>query len=145
VVSLESAQHFKPLENFIRESMRVLRPGGLVVIAIPVVTKKHRNALKMLLKLGILSLTWTSEHYDLEHIISIIAKNGFGIRNVSCIGHQVYEPLTDYYIINRDAIRVKILKKYSVFVESILYKSLLRMRDISKMGVIDYAIIKAST
>jgi ubiquinone/menaquinone biosynthesis C-methylase UbiE len=145
VIALESAQHFRPLEEFIKESKRILQPGGLLIIAIPIITKAPEDRLKMLLKLGILSLTWSSEHYDLDYIQSIITKIGFIIQEIRYIGHYVYEPLTDYYILNRNAIRAKILKKYSPFLESILYKSLLKMKDVSKSKMIDYAIIKAHT
>lgn len=146
VVALESAQHFRPLEKFIIESKRILLPGGLLVIAIPVVIgSRTNNPVKMLLKLGILSLTWSSEHYDLEYIKSVLTENGFEIKDVLSIGHQVYEPLTRYYTLNRNSLRTKILKKYSSFLESILYKSLLKMNEVSKKGIIDYVIIKAST
>ena len=35
VLALESAQHFKPLSDFIVESRRVLIKSGFLVIAIP--------------------------------------------------------------------------------------------------------------
>ncbi len=143
VVALESAQHFRPLDEFIKESKRILQPKGLLIIAIPIVTKTREDRIKMLLNLGILSLTWSSEHYDLNYIENIITKNGFRIKDIMHIGHYVYEPLTDYYILNRSALKAKILKKYSPFLESILYKSLLKMKDVSKRGIIDYVIIKA--
>lgn len=139
IVALESAQHFKPLEKFISESRRVLEPGGLLVIAIPVVTRA-----RPFFKLGILSWTWSSEHYELEYVKSAIASNGFGIKEIRHIGRQVYEPLTDFYVLQRSAIRERILKKYPSFLEKVLYRSLLKMRDVSRKGIIDYVIIKAS-
>jgi cyclopropane fatty-acyl-phospholipid synthase-like methyltransferase len=145
VIALESAQHFRPLEKFIMESKRILQPTGLLIVASPVVTRAHTNPLKILLDLGILSLTWSSERYDLEYVKSIITKNGFGIKDVMRIGHRVYEPLTNYYVLNRNTLRLKILTKYSSFLEYVLYKSLLKMNELSKKGMIDYVIIKAST
>lgn len=138
IVALESAQHFRPLDRFVSESRRVLEPGGLLVIAIPVMTRSLP-----FFKLGILSWTWSSEHYELEHVKSVIANNGFEIKDVRHIGHQVYEPLVDYYILHRNALREKILKKYPAFLENILYRSLLKMKDVSRKGMIDYVIIKA--
>lgn len=138
VVALESAQHFRPLNKFIEESRRVLKPGGLLIIAIPVVTRAHP-----FFKLGILSWTWSSEHYELEHVKSEIANSGFEIRDVMHIGHKVYEPLVDYYVLQRSTLREKILKKYPSFLENILYRSLLKMKDVSRRGIIDYVIIKA--
>jgi ubiquinone/menaquinone biosynthesis C-methylase UbiE len=38
VIAFESAQHFKPLIQFIQESNRVLDRSGLVVLAMPVIT-----------------------------------------------------------------------------------------------------------
>ena len=41
VLSLESAQHFKPLKNFISESFRILRKNGILAMAIPVMAENH--------------------------------------------------------------------------------------------------------
>ena len=139
IVALESAQHFRPLGRFISESRRVLQPGGLLVIAIPLMTRSLP-----FFKLGILSWTWSSEHYALEYVKSAIANNGFEVRDVRHIGHQVYEPLTDYYILHRNLLRERILEKYPAFLENVLYRSLLKMRDVSRKEIIDYVVIKAS-
>lgn len=138
IVALESAQHFRPFNRFIEESRRVLQPGGLLVIALPVVTRAHP-----FFKLGILSWTWSSEHYELGYVKSTIANNGFEIRDIKDIGHQVYEPLVDYYLLHRSTIRERILRRYPSFLENILYRSLLKMKDVSRRGIIDYVIIKA--
>jgi cyclopropane fatty-acyl-phospholipid synthase-like methyltransferase len=138
VIALESAQHFRPLEKFIKESRRVLQPGGLLVIALPILRCSYP-----IFKLGILSWTWSSEHYQLEYVKSAIENNGFRIRDINHIGHQVYEPLVDYYILQRNKIRGKILRRYPGFLENILYRSLLKMKDVSMKGIIDYVIIKA--
>ena len=139
IVALESAQHFKPLDKFMKESRRVLEPGGLLVIAMPVVTEAHP-----FFKLGILSWTWSSEHYGVDYVKSSITSNGFKIKDIRRIGHQVYEPLTDYYVLHRGFLRENILKRYPPLLESVLYNSLLKMRDVSRKGIIDYIVIKAS-
>lgn len=138
IVALESAQHFRPLDRFVSESRRVLQPAGLLVIAIPVITRSLP-----FFKLGILSWTWSSEHYELEYVKSTIENNGFEIKDVRHIGHQVYEPLADYYALHRGALRKKILDKYPAFLENILYRSLLKMKDVSREEIIDYVIIRA--
>ncbi len=143
IVALESAQHFKPLEQFVIESRRVLKPDGFLVMALPVV-KLDAKHLKAAMKLGILSFTWSSEHYGLDYVKLAIENNGFKIRDIRHIGHSVYEPLTDYYVENRKSLRQNILKEYPSFVESILHKSLLKMKDASTKGIIDYVIVKAS-
>lgn len=140
VVALESAQHFRPLDWFIRESKRVLEPGGLLVIALPVMSRSHS-----FFRLGILSWTWSSEHYELKYVKSVIEKNGFEIKEIMKIGHQVYEPLTKYYVQNRNSLRERILKEYPAFLESILHRSLLKMADVSRKEIIDYVIIKSTT
>lgn len=143
IVALESAQHFRPLSEFIRECRRVLAPGGVLVLAIPVTARPLRGISK-LIKLGILSLTWSSEHYSAEHVTSTLKSHGFKIDSVRSIGHQVYEPLTNYYAKNRQAIRERILEHYPAFLEVVLQRSLLKMSKASASGLIDYLIIKAS-
>lgn len=143
VVALESAQHFKPLERFISESRRVLKDGGILVIALPVM-KQSDGHLRAVAKLGILSFTWSSEHYGVDYVRSAIERGGFEVDDVRRIGHQVYEPLADYYLENRQTLRESILREYSPFVEQVLYKSLLKMKDASARGIIDYVIMKAT-
>jgi ubiquinone/menaquinone biosynthesis C-methylase UbiE len=142
IVALESAQHFRPLEKFVREARRILVPGGVLVMALPVTTARARGL--QAFKLGILSFTWSSEHYGLDYVKSAIASNGFTIKDVTHIGSYVYRPLTDYYVLNRKSLRQKILQEYPSFLEGVLYKSLLKMKDVSAKGIIDYVIIKAS-
>ena len=139
VIALESAQHFKPLTSFIRESRRVLNKDGILIMAIPVTTEE---SITSFMKLGILSFTWSSEHYGLDNVKSEIARAGFHISELQKIGKNVYRPLTDYCIKNRDVMRRKILKEYPSYLENILYKSLLKMKDASQKEIIDYALIK---
>jgi len=142
VIALESAQHFKPLDRFVSECSRILKQDGTLVIAMPV-TMRQKARLKELFTLGLLSFTWSSEHYGLGRVKSAIAENGFDISEVKLIGKCVYEPLADYYVQNREQLRHMILREYSSFVEGVLYRSLLKMRDVSKKGIIDYIIIEA--
>ena len=69
IIALESAQHFKPFNDFITESHRVLKKDGILTIAIPVVKKKSN-----IRNLGILALTWSSEHYSEHFVINEITK-----------------------------------------------------------------------
>jgi ubiquinone/menaquinone biosynthesis C-methylase UbiE len=161
VIALESAQHFKPLIRFIEESRRILRHDvGLLVVAIPVMTmaKSSLSLTKIheFVKLGILSLMWASEHYELEFVKSLISRSGFDIINIEHIGSHVYEPLVDYYAQNRKAIKSVILKErtsssISSYLQSILYNviervvfnSAVKMKEASQKGFIDYVLIKA--
>ena len=151
IIALESAQHFKPLIEFIRESKRILKDNGLLIIAIPVTkttttadairntttttttttmtstrTSATIKSLIQLRKLGILlSLTWVSEHYELSNIKSVITNEGFEIQDIQQIGSYVYEPLASYYIQNRKMLKNVIMNQYSSsFIKNILYDTI---------------------
>jgi cyclopropane fatty-acyl-phospholipid synthase-like methyltransferase len=144
VIALESAQHFKPLIEFIQESNRVLEPSGLVVLAMPVIANaSNLLSLPLFIKLGILSITWVSEHYKLEYVKSIVKTHGFEIKDIQYIGPNVYGPLANYYIQNREKLKSMIVREYPIFLEAILYKSLLEMKVDSSHGLIDYILLKA--
>ncbi|KAF6244285.1 methyltransferase type 11 [Nitrosopumilus sp. b2] len=137
VLALESAQHFKPFSDFIFESKRILANSGLLVMAIPVTL--GNSSIK---DLGMLKFTWSSEHYSLNDIKKIIHSHGFIIENEQLIGNSVYDPLADYYIRNREEIKKSILKKYPNYVENILYKSIIKMKEASEKKIIDYVLLK---
>lgn len=154
IIALESAQHFKPLSDFFMESNRVLEKNGIFVAAMPVIHNQHRlngndifseviSLVYSLFKLGILSFTWMSEHYDLNYIKSQIVNAGFQLKETKLIGSDVYEPLSNYYIQNREKLQNAVLKEYPSHVEKILYKSISKMNELSEEQVIDYAIIRA--
>jgi len=161
IIALESAQHFKSFLQFIQESHRVLKKGGLIVIAIPVVTRPNAfgmscknmilDSLRNVRVLGILSLTWASEHYELDQIKSIISQEHFVIKDIICIGPSVYVPLTDFYVQERKEFRSIIMDKHSSFLkklaldiaERIVHRSALKMKQLSLSGNIDYVLIKA--
>lgn len=138
VLALESLQHVKYLENFFAESHRILKKHGILAIAIPVVTKK----ITPIVDLGILSMTWSSEHYTTDHIKLLLIDNGFKILETQNIGSMVYKPLSNYYTRNRADVKNKILSKYPSYVEKILFKSLQKMKQLSENSIIDYFLIK---
>jgi len=154
IIALESAQHFKPLSKFLSESKRILKPEGLIVIALPVIGQKLSQlpSLLQFAKLGILNFTWASEHYSLEKITSELKTEGFEIEDIQHIGHRVYEPCADYYIQNRRVLKKRFkTRAYShvgslliEFVESMLYFSALKMKGSSQKEIIDYVLIKAT-
>ena len=137
VIALESAQHFKPIGDFISESNRVLKDDGILALAIPTAIDNSN-----LSNLGILKFTWSSEHYSQKQIIDEISQNGFDIIESNNVGKNVYSPLAEYYINNRDDLRKKILTRYSKYVEKILFESMKKMQSSSENGLIDYLIIK---
>jgi cyclopropane fatty-acyl-phospholipid synthase-like methyltransferase len=154
IIALESAQHFKPLSEFFMESNRVLDKNGIFVTAMPVIHNQerlHRNNIfsevisfiSLFFKLGVLSFTWMSEHYDLNYIESQIVNAGFESKEIKLIGSDVYEPLSKYYIQNREKLHKAILEEYPSHIEKILYKSISKMNELSEERVIDYAIIRA--
>ena len=137
VIALESAQHFKPVGDFFSESYRVLKDDGILALAIPTATDDSS-----LSNLGILKFTWSSEHYSQKNILDEISKNGFEVIESSDIGKNVYPPLAQYYINNRDELRKKILSRYSKYVEKILFESMKKMQSASENGLIGYLMLK---
>ena len=138
IIALESAQHFKPLDDFLLESKRILNSNGILLIAIPTVSE----GVSTMNDLGILSFTWSSEHYTIESINSKINHAGFSIIESQKIGSNVYIPLANYYFEHRKELQEKIKTKYSSTTEKILFKSLKKMAHSSKTNLIDYALIK---
>ena len=96
------------------------------------------------MKLGLLSMTWPSEHYSVDFVASLLKQEGFQNIEIRKIGSNVYEPLASYYIENRESIKPKILKQYSSYVEKILFKSLNKMKDVSTKKIIDYLLVSAT-
>lgn len=141
IVALESAQHFKPLIEFIKDVKYILKKDGIFVIAIPVITN-ILSPIQNLVKLGILSFTWASEHYVLNDILEILKYENFKIIEILNIGQLVYTPLSEYYIKNRKILLKRITSEYGSFLEYILFKSLVKMDKLSKEKIIDYIIIK---
>ena len=137
VLALESAQHFKPLSDFISESKRILVKSGLLALAIPITTKKSSYE-----NLGVLKFTWSSEHYTLDFLKHLLNSADFTISEEQFIGSHVYPPLTDYYVKNRARLKKLILENYPQYVETILFKSLLKMKKISEEKTIDYVLLK---
>lgn len=138
VLALESVHHMKSLGLFFSESKRILKKDGILALAIPIINKQ----IMPIAKLGILSMTWSSEQYSMDHVKSSITDCGFSILEMQKIGSMVYEPLVKYYVDNRNSIRNKILSKYPSYVETILFKSLLKIKHVSEANVIDYLLIK---
>jgi len=136
IIALESAQHFKPFKHFIFESNRIIKKNGILTFAIPVTTKNTN-----LKNLGILTFTWSSEHYSKDFIINTISEKFHVVEKIQ-IGSHVFEPLADYYIKNRKKLRHVILMHYPTYVENILFKSILKMKSMSREKVIDYLLIK---
>ena len=137
VLALESAQHFKPLSDFISESKRVLTNNGLLVMAIPITIGNSS-----IRDLGMLKFTWSSEHYSLDNVKKILESFGFRIDKEKLIGNSVYDPLADYYLENRNKLKKSILEKYPNYVEKILYKSIIKMKSASEKRIIDYVLLK---
>src|SRR6185312_15629522 len=119
VIALESAQHFRPIQDFISEARRVLKKEGTIILAIPVLSKQSRMSI---FKIGILKFTWSSEHYDIESVKKTIQNAGLKTSEIRSIGSNVYLPLAEYYIQNRQSLRQEIVKKYPPYVENILFK-----------------------
>ena len=143
IIALESAQHFKPFIDFIRDVKYILKKEGIFIIAIPVI-KNFLSPIQNLIKLGILSFTWASEHYVLKDILEMLSHENFKIIEILNIGEFVYTPLSEYYIKNRKILLKRITSEYGSLLEYILFKSLVKMDKLSKAKIIDYVVIKLS-
>ena len=139
IIALESAQHFKPFNQFTSEAKRVLRKKGILILAIPLLSKPLKFDI---FKIGVLKFTWSSEHYDFETVKAAILSEGLRITKNQFIGSNVYPPLAEYYIKNREFLKSKIDEEYPPYVEKILFKSILKMKEASEKGIIEYALIK---
>ena len=138
IVALESAHHFKPLSKFFEELRRIIRNNGTATLAIPVT----ENQKLVSLKLGILNLTWTSQHYSKRFVETQVQNAGFGIQKMQEIGSDVYEPLADYYIENRDSIKERFGNTYSDRIEGMVFRSMEKMKKLSQQKIIEYLMIK---
>lgn len=163
IVAFESAQHFQSINNFLTVSRSVLKPGGYIVIAIPVVDLKALECdgrkqnvrvvrkITMIKKLGILYFSWASQHYDIDTISRSVANHGYQIEEFQQIGHQVYEPLAEYYVKQRENIKRRLRQSFATYkqrilfelVELLVYRSALKMNDLSINGILDYVLIRA--
>lgn len=146
VVAFESAQHFRPLKDFITEARRILVQFGMLVIAIPVLANKpsrKRTPWIEVRDLGILKITWASEHYEMEFIKSLLEGNGFEIDEIELIGPDVYQPLANYYTKNRNRLREMILSRYPNYLELLVNWSMSKMKTASEKGIIEYALLRA--
>lgn len=141
IIALESAQHFKPFIEFIKDVKYILKKDGILIIAIPVITDLL-SPIQNLVKLGILSFTWASEHYVLNDILEMLSYENFKIIEILNIGQSVYTPLSEYYFKNRKILLKRITSEYGSLLEYILFKSLVKMDKLSKAKIIDYVIIK---
>ena len=145
IAAFESAQHFKPIAQFIHESKRILKDSGQLILAIPVITNKsHLLPIANTYNLGILAVTWASEHYSVGMLESLLLKDHFEISNIEYIGQNIYGPLAEFYIQNRDKLRSAIIKEYPKFLEIILYKSMVKMKIESDKNFIEYVLIRAT-
>src|SRR6476659_5542083 len=87
IAAFESAQHFKPIAQFIHESKRILKNSGQLVIAMPVITNNSDLIpFSKSYNLGILAVTWASEHYSVSLLESLLRKDDFELSNVEYIG-----------------------------------------------------------
>jgi hypothetical protein len=72
----------------------------------------------------------------------VITLGGFTISEEKLIGPSVYDPLADYYLQKRNQLKELILQQYPQYVETLLFKSIKKMKKASKEKIIDYVLLK---
>jgi len=144
IIALESHQHFRPLNFFIRESKRVLTYDGLFVIASPVKILSS-NFLFEMSRFGILSLALKSKNFEIEYIKLLLNQEGFHIDEIKRVGFNIYEAAESYFTQNRRSLRMMISsKKYPPFIEKAIYNLLIKSKEAYQRGLLDYVLIKCS-
>ncbi|MEM9209737.1 MAG: methyltransferase domain-containing protein [Pseudomonadota bacterium] len=99
VVSLESAFHYRTREDFFRESMRVLRPGGRLVTAdiLPMpIGGNRRNRRNQRIGWWVVAskfLIPAENVYDIDSYGQRLNRAGFDIDRLESIRNDVYAPL----------------------------------------------------
>ena len=74
----------------------------------------------------------------------MITLGGFTISEEKLIGSSVYDPLADYYLQKRNQLKELILQQYPRYLETLLFKSIQKMKKASKEKIIDYVLLKYS-
>ncbi len=142
IVALECMQHFRSIREFLTNAFRIIKKGGMLGLAVPGI-KENRLGWADKRDLGLLNITWPSERHNLLALPSLLESIGFHGIEMQFIGKNVYVPLADYYSSHREDIRALVIPRYSPFVEHVIFKSILAMKNIAENDIIDYALIKA--